>query len=204
MTNPTEASFRTHLTELSFRRHLAAIRSTDDHPSDPTTSLPTATVPTSTGHTPHTDDRPDKSPIPSIVTGTDTPPIAPFRFSNHVAISLRTPMLYFRSLFFLSLAITSPIGPPAFLSDPPAAHLGKKGVVARETLVLYVGYLRYWVQIGVIPRKVEWAWKLVTEGSREKGKKRVQVERPGVLELRAMPGKDDASASTSKSLLAIL
>jgi predicted nucleic acid-binding Zn-ribbon protein len=101
---------------------------------------------------------------------------APFRFANHVAISLRTPTLLYKTLWLFSFAFTSPLGPPAFLSDPPP----KKGTVPRDRIVVWVGYLGHWTPVGMVPRKVEWAWRLVMN-QRQKKK-----DRPGVMELRAV------------------
>ena len=180
MTNPTEASFRTHLTEMSFRRHLADIRHTDSaSEEDSTTTSSDVTLPTAQAGT-------------IITPGTETPPIAPFRFANHVAISLRTPPLFYKTLFFLSIALTSPLAPPAYLSDPP---IGKKQPVPpRDRTVLYAGYFGHWVVVGQVPRKIEWAWRLFTEGSKEKGrKKNVLLDRPGITELRSIATKEDST-----------
>lgn len=168
MTNPNETSFRSHLTELSFRRHLVDIRS-DEHSTD----------------TPSNDDV--KTDLPSTTsTHTDTP-IAPFRFANHVSISLRTPTLYYKTFYICAIALTSPLGPPAFLSDP-ISLVRNKGQVQKERLVLYVGYLGHWVQLGVVPRRLEWLWRVWFDQGKEKRKK---SDRPGVMELRAVQPKDD-------------
>jgi hypothetical protein len=170
VTNPSEMSFRSYLTELSFRRHLVDIRS-DDHSAtdasndDKQVDLPSTTVSS---------------------TGTETP-IAPFRFANHVSISLRTPTLYYKTFYICAIALTSPLGPPAFLSDP-ITLVKNRGHVQRERLVLYVGYLGHWVQLGVVPRRLEWLWRVWFDQSKEKRKK---GERPGVMELRAVQAKDD-------------
>jgi len=165
---------------MSFRRHLADIRHPDSTSEDDTATtssdiaLPTAQA----GMT--------------ITSGTETPPIAPFRFANHVAISLRTPPLFYKTLFFLSIALTSPLTPPTYLSDPP---IGKKQPVPpRERTVLYVGYMGHWVVVGQVPRKVEWAWRLFTEGSKEKGrKKHALLDRSGISELRSIASKEDSA-----------
>lgn len=184
VTNPTEASFRSHLTELSFRRHLADIRSSDSSiPSHTEEDGSTITLPSS--------GPPAGEPSG---TGTETPPIAPFRFANHVAISLRTPPLLYKTLFFLSIALTSPLAPPIYLSDP--TPIGKKHAtpVPRERKVLYIGYLGHWVLVGQVPTKVEWVWRLFTDGSKEKGKKRnALLDRAGITELRSIASKEESS-----------
>lgn len=58
-------------------------------------------------------------------------------------------------------------------------------------MVLYIGCLGYWTQIGVIPAKMEWAYRALMAEPKEKGRKKISAERSGVLELRAMPGKDE-------------
>lgn len=185
VTNPTEASFRSHLTELSFRRHLADIRSSDSSvPSCTEEEGSAITLPTS---------GPSTGEVTTSSGGTETPPIAPFRFANHVAISLRTPPLVYKTLFFLSIALTSPLAPPAYLSDP--TPIGKKHAtpLPRERRVLYIGYLGHWVLVGQVPSKVEWVWRLFTDGSREKGrKKNALLDRAGITELRSIASKDES------------
>jgi len=169
---------------MSFRRHLADIRHSDSaSEEDATPTSPDITLPTAQAGM-------------AIAPGTETPPIAPFRFANHVAISLRTPPLLYKTLFFLSIALTSPLGPPAYLSDPP---IGKKQPIPpRERTVLYVGYLGHWVLVGQVPRKIEWAWRLFTEGSKEKGrKKNAMLDRPGITELRSIATKEDSAMGKS-------
>lgn len=190
VTNPTEASFRSHLTELSFRRHLADIRQSDvDAPSSPTSNHEDGSSPSSSG------DVSLGQTSNHHLAGSETPPIAPFRFANHVAISLRTPPLHYKTLFFLSLALTSPLAPPAYLSDPTPLNKKHSAPLPRERNVLYVGYLGHWVVVGQIPRKVEWVWRLLTDGSREKGRKKAALlDRPGISELRSIATKDEASS----------
>jgi hypothetical protein len=44
-----------------------------------------------------------------------------------------------------------------------------------------------------VPRRAEWAWRFVTEGTREKGRKKSAImDRPGILELRAVLPKEDS------------
>ncbi len=177
ITNPTESSFRSHLTELSFRRHLVDIRSSDD-----------SSVVEDEPHVPSTP-RPDH--------GTETPPIAPFRFANHVGISLRTPTLLYKTFLLFSLAMTSPLSPPPFLSDPTPAQRGKhaSGPPPRDRMVVFFGFMGHWTLVGQVPRRAEWVWRLVTGGGREKGRKKgVALDRAGVLEMRAVPGKEDLPA----------
>ncbi|KAK4686499.1 hypothetical protein P7C73_g3631, partial [Tremellales sp. Uapishka_1] len=181
ITNPTESSFRSHLTELSFRRHLTDLRA-DDAPPAIEDTLPSST--------PLTPDRPRLSRA-----GTDTPPIAPFRFANHVAISLRTPWLIYTTCFFFSLSLTARPGPPVFLSDP--ALLSTKGKHAppmpKERMVVFLGLLGHWLFLGEVPAWVEGACKLF-KGRREKGRKKTNAgDRSGVVEMRAIQSKEDAS-----------
>ena len=180
ITNPTESSFRSHLTELSFRRHLADIRSSDD------SSAPEDEPHVSTSLT----FRPDH------VTSIDAPPIAPFRFANHVAISLRTPKLLYKTFLLFSLAITSPLCPPPFLSDPAPALRGKHTTCSspRDRVVLFFGFMGHWASMGQVPPRAEWVWRLAVGDGREKGmKKDAATACAGVLEMRALPGKEDPS-----------
>lgn len=179
ITNPTEASFRSHLTELSFRRHLADIHTTDDgNTAEDEPSLPTSTEAPS-----------------AVVGGTETPTIAPFRFANHVAISLRTPPLHYKTLFFFSFALNSPLAPPIYLSDPTPLNKKHATPLPKERFVLFIGYFGHWVWLGHIPRRVEWLWRLFTDGTREKGKKKnAYLERSGVMELRAVANKEEQSS----------
>jgi len=177
ITNPTESSFRSHLTELSFRRHLVDIRSSDD---------------SSAG-----EDEPHVPSTPRKDHGTDTPPIAPFRFANHVAISLRTPTLLYKTFLLFSLAITSPLSPPPFLSDPSPVSRGKhaSGQPRRDRTVVFFGFMGHWTFMGQVPRQAEWVWRHATEGGREKGGKKVAASVcAGVMEMRAVPGKEELPA----------
>ena len=172
ISNPTESSFRSHLTELSFRRHLVDIRSSDD----------AAIV--------------EEEPVSSPERlGSDTP-VTPFRFSNHVAISLRTPTLLYKTFFLFSLAFTSPLIPPAFLSDPIPSKPSKNVScpAPRDRILMFVGFMGHWALIGQVPRRAEWIWRAATEGGREKGRKKgAPFDKPGVIEMRAVPGKEDPS-----------
>lgn len=48
--------------------------------------------------------------------------------------------------------------------------------------------------VGQVPRKVEWAWRLFTEGSKEKGrKKNALLDRSGISELRSIASKEDSA-----------
>lgn len=191
ITNPTESSFRSHLTELSLRRHLADLRTSDDHP--PTVEEDTLSPSNST----NIHDRSDRT---GGGTGAETPPIAPFRFANHVSISLRTPALIYRTCFFFSLCFTSRPGPPAFLSDPPiltiknGKHVGgaSHSTCPPEKVVIFIGFLGHWILFGEVPAVLEWIWKLFGQGRREKGrKKNITADKPGVLELRAIANKEE-------------
>ncbi|ORY33365.1 hypothetical protein BCR39DRAFT_463645 [Naematelia encephala] len=169
VTNPSEASFRSHLTELSFRRHLADIREDNE---DESSAVPT----------------PDKS------HGTDVPPIAPFRFANHVALSLRTPAISYRSLCFLSLAFTSPIGPPIFLADPlTLLKAGQKPHVPKDRVVVFVGFMGHWTLFGMLPKKTEWIWRMLTEGGRDKGRRKGPMDRAGILDMRVVTVKEETA-----------
>ncbi|WVR07693.1 hypothetical protein IAU60_004735 [Kwoniella sp. DSM 27419] len=200
ITNPTESSFRTHLTELSFRRHLADIRRSETDDPAPALSDEQASLP-STSATPaqSTPDRRVSTP------GTETPThtVAPFRFANHVAISLRTPTLLYRSLIVCSITITSPISPPAFLSDPAPSHLlkGKHAPAVRERHVIWFGCMGHWSLVGLVPQGVEWAWKVMTRAEREKGrKKNSAMDKAGVIEMRAVQNKEDQTPGAGKAL----
>lgn len=174
VTCPTETSFRGHLTELAFRRHLAHIRSTDEPEGTETRSS-------------------------STLNGTDTPP-APFRFANHVAITLRTPSLCYRSYVFFAVALAAPPGPPAFLSDPvlgkPSKH--SAGPPQADPAIAYLGLLGHWFVLGSVPALLQWAWRACRIGRRGKARKKASaLDRPGVMEMRAVLPKDEAPTRPS-------
>ncbi|WWC64604.1 uncharacterized protein I303_107215 [Kwoniella dejecticola CBS 10117] len=202
ITNPTESSFRAHLTELSFRRHLADIRRAETDEAVPLTDeqaqLPSTT--SSSAHLVASDIRRGSIPGPGSETPTHT--IAPFRFANHVAISLRTPTLLYRSFLICSIIITSPLTPPAYLSDPTPPHLtkGKHNAHSiKERYVLWFGCMGHWTLIGLIPTSVEWAWKLLSRGEREKTKKR-NLDKAGVIEMRAIQNKEDSAPNVKAAI----
>ena len=60
----------------------------------------------------------------------------------------------------------------------------------KERLVLYVGYLGHWVQLGIVPRRLEWFWRTWFDGGKEK-EKRKKADRAGVMDLRAVQTKDE-------------
>lgn len=169
VTNPSETCFRSHLTELSFRSAMADFRRSEDEANDEhgnkQNSLP--------------------------ITGADTPtlqPISPLRFANRVAISLRTPTLYYRSFFLLSIAITPPLQSPAYLSDNRQT---KKNASIKERHLLWVGTWGSWTEVMLIPLYVEWVWRVVTRGAKEKSRKRTSVDKPGVFEIRSVAPKEE-------------
>ncbi|TXT12914.1 hypothetical protein VHUM_01315 [Vanrija humicola] len=179
ITKPTESSFRSYLTELAFRRHLMHIRSSDE----PETAAATEN---SSGNA-----------SPSG-TGADTPTIAPFRFANHVAITLRTPSLNYRSYFFFALAFSAAPGPPAFLSDPVLARPSKQssGAPPPEPVISYLGILGHWFVLGPVPASFQWAWRLLHLSRRDKARKKSSIlDKPGVMEMRAVLPKDESPPS---------
>ena len=189
VTNPNESSFRTHLTELSFRRHLGYFRSDDD--ASPTPAEHDELLPETNGNASAHKDT------------VEMPPIAPFRFANHVSLCLRTPPLQYKTMLFFSLAFTSPLAPPMFLPDLVTTPLGRKHCsnVPRENVVLFIGYFGHWVNLGMIPRKAEWMYRLAFTDGKDKGRKKSVLERPGVLGLRAISQKDETLRSTSELFL---
>ncbi|OCF74100.1 hypothetical protein I204_04470 [Kwoniella mangroviensis CBS 8886] len=199
ITNPTESSFRAHLTELSFRRHLADIRRSETDEVTPLTDeqaqLPSTSPPAHTA----TPDRRGSTPG----TGTETPThtIAPFRFANHVAISLRTPTLLYRSFLICSITITSPLAPPAFLSDQtPHLLKGKHAShTVKERHVLWFGCMGHWSLVGLVPTSVEWAWKFLKRSEREKGRKK-NLDKAGVLDMRAVQNKEDTAPNVKAAI----
>ncbi|WWC91692.1 uncharacterized protein L201_006638 [Kwoniella dendrophila CBS 6074] len=205
ITNPTESSFRAHLTELSFRRHLADIRRSETDELIPLTDeqaqLPSTSPPVITD---------SSNRRGSTTPGNETPTthtIAPFRFANHVSISLRTPTLLYRSFLIFSITITSPLTPPAFLSDPTPPHLSKgkhsSTSTVKERHVLWFGCMGYWTLLGLVPTSVEWAWKFLKRSSssteREKGKKK-NHDKAGVIEMKAIQNKDDPIPTVKASI----
>ena len=193
ITNPNETSFRSHLTELSFRRHLAYFRSSSDDTSlseDDALSGEASGQSTTQAHAPiHT-------PYASEIA-----PVAPFRFASHVSVSLRTPPLHYRGLFFLSLALTSPLAPPIFLPDLAPTPTGRKCPWPKERVVLYIGYFGYWVRLGMFPRRLEWVWRLFTDGPRDKGKRKTLLDKPGVMGMRAITSKEEAPVGSKRDSL---
>ncbi|ORX40528.1 hypothetical protein BD324DRAFT_647455 [Kockovaella imperatae] len=182
ITNPNEASFRSHLTELSFRRHLAYFRS----PDEIVLSEEESTTIDSSGHV-----------TPEIA------PVAPFRFASHVSVSLRTPPLHYRTICFFSLALTSPLAPPIFLPDLAPTPLGRKCPWPRERVVLYMGFFGYWVRLGMVPKRLEWVWRLFTDGPKDKGKRKSLLEKPGVMGMRAISSKEETPGTPSARKLGI-
>ncbi|BEI80953.1 hypothetical protein CcaverHIS002_0201130 [Cutaneotrichosporon cavernicola] len=178
-TCPAESSFRAHLTELAFRRHLAHIRSSDD---------PEDGVRATNGSTPN-----------GTTSGADTP-IAPFRFANHVAITLRTPSLCYRSLFFIALAFAAPPSPPVYLTDPVMGKPPKaSGPPKPEPTVAYLGVLGHWFMLGHVPAMLQWAWRAMRIGRRDKARKKsAALDRAGVMEMRAVALKDESPGSGSR------
>lgn len=182
VTKPNESSFCAYLTELAFRRHLAHIRSSSDEPEErhTTTNGTGKGIAGGSGAT----------------SGADTPPIAPFRFANHVAISLRTPSLNYRSYFFFALAVAGAPGAPAYLSDPVPAKSSKQasGAPSAEPAVAYLGVLGHWFVLGQVPELLQWIWR-VLHSSRRSGKgrkKNAAMDKPGILEMRAVMPKDES------------
>lgn len=136
-------------------------------------------------------------------TGADTPPIAPFRFANHVAISLRTPSLCYQTYFFFAIAFSAAPGPPAFLSDPVPTKAAKKdGPPQPEPALVHLGILGHWFLLGQVPALLQWAWRLIRVGRRDKARKKSSaLDRPGVLEMRAvLPNKDESAVSAASEL----
>ncbi|WVF73099.1 hypothetical protein IAT40_007918 [Kwoniella sp. CBS 6097] len=204
-TNPTESSFRAHLTEMSFRRHLADIRRSDtDDSSAPPLTDEQAQLPSSSTPIPITASAPETRRGSASGVETPTHTVAPFRFANHVAISLRTPTLLYRSLVICSVTITSPIAPPAYLSDPPPTPLSRgkhASPVIKERHVIWFGCMGHWSLIGFVPQSVEWAWKTLTRGEREKGRKKSStLDKAGVIEMRAVQNKDELPTNAKASL----
>ncbi|WVQ84492.1 hypothetical protein IAT38_006644 [Cryptococcus sp. DSM 104549] len=189
ITKPNETSFRSHLTELSFRSTLADIRRSENDDAvlpDEHAHLPSSNAPSIPG---------SGADTPNLALPHTQPPsqtIAPFRFANRVAISLRTPTLLYRSFFVCAIAITSPLAPPTFLAD--AAHLGKvkhASQQVRERHVVWFGCLGRWSEVGLVPASVEWVWRVLTRGEREKGRKKAALDKAGVLDLRAVQPKEE-------------
>lgn len=132
-------------------------------------------------------------------SGADTPP-APFRFANHVAITLRTPSLCYRSYLFFAIAFAGAPGPPAFLSDPilgkPSKHAS--GPPPCDPAVAYLGLLGHWFVLGTVPAWLQWAYSLGRLGRRGKARKKSSaLDRPGVMEMRAVLPKDELPARPS-------
>ncbi|WWD19627.1 hypothetical protein CI109_104089 [Kwoniella shandongensis] len=204
ITNPSESSFRAHLTELSFRRHLADIRRSEK--DDETAGVPDdqahlpSTAPSVSNHLAvATPDRRGSGSHPSGGAETPTHTVAPFRFANHVAISLRTPTLLYRSFIVCSITITSPLSPPIFLSDP--VPKGKHAPLIRERHVVWFGFMGHWTLIGLVPQSVEWIWRTVTRAEREKGRKKGSaLDKAGVLEMRAIQSKEESTPNGKSAL----
>ena len=192
MTNPTESSFRSYLTELSFRRHLADIHRPviDDVSHAPGAQNGTVTEKAngelSNGHNATATKHP---------SGSETPPIAPFRFANHVAISLRTPPLAYRSLLFFALAFTSPVCAPIFVSDSGSKG---KGCAVRDPVVVFLGLMGHWIYVGSLPARFQWIARLLLEEIRDRSSKKDPVTRAGIIEMRAVPPKEEVACESRR------
>nr|ODN91550.1 hypothetical protein L204_05535 [Cryptococcus depauperatus CBS 7855] len=176
MTNPSDSSFHSHLTELSFRSAMADFRRSEDEANDE-----------------HSE---KKSPLPTSGETSMPPSISPLRFANRVAISLRTPTLFYRSFVILSVAITPPLQSPAYLSD--SRHV-KKNIAVKERHLLWLGTWGSWTEVMLIPLQLEWAWNVLTM-NREKGRKRT-VDRPGVFEVRQVDSEKEPTTTLNRMLL---
>lgn len=182
LSNPNENSFRSHLTELSFRRHLVDIRTSDslnsssDHADSDLTANHAHPVTVTSG---------------SHSSSASTP--TPFRFANHVAINLRTPPMLYRSHWFFSTGIATPLASPCILglSDPMMVlKRGREREKDRPTV--YIGFFGHWspVTINLLSDLVV----AILGDGREKGKR---SQRPGILDVKALSAKDDLPSGMS-------
>ncbi|EIW72006.1 hypothetical protein TREMEDRAFT_58148 [Tremella mesenterica DSM 1558] len=121
---------------------------------------------------------------------------APFRFSNHVAISLRTPQLLYRAMFLYSVVITSPLAPPTFLDAPKA----KSNAESKDGTVVWIGILGHWYYLGECAGVWGWYWRRMAErGGGKKGKRKVNGVRAGVLDMKVVMAKEDVSGRSAPS-----
>lgn len=105
ITNPTDSAFRSFLTELSFRRHLRDLHRPAAPESDDVFSQTPGHLETSSGPTspPTPGPAPSSTADPSSINQHVPPAPAPFRFTNRVSISLRTPPYAFHSFGLFSI-----------------------------------------------------------------------------------------------------
>jgi hypothetical protein len=167
LSTPTENSFRSYLTELSFRKHLR-----DLHHTTSTSSTPRTAISEEGSH-------PDHAPTP-------------FRFSNHVAITLRTPNYIYRTFHVLSLVC---ILPSPERTHKRSALVGKNGTKhARRnhddedweavtlTGVWFIGAFGKWWCIGSVGRSAV----IMLVGGNGKGREMVEKGQ-GVVGVVALP-----------------
>lgn len=182
VSNPNENSFRSHLTELSFRRHLVDIRTSGSlhSPSD------------------HVDSELTNHAHPVTVTSSSQSSSAstptPFRFANHVAINLRTPPMLYRSHWFFSTGIATPLTTPCILGlSDPMSVLKRGRERERDRSTVFIGFFGHWSPV-TIHLVSELIVAILGDG-REKGKRR---ERPGILDVKALSAKEDAPNGKSE------
>lgn len=189
LSNPNENSFRSHLTELSFRRHLVDIRTSDSLNS-------------SSDHSEGTELSAHAHPVtvtPASHT-TSAPAPTPFRFANHVAINLRTPPMLYRSHWFFSTGVATPLIAPSILAlSDPMSVLKRGRDKERERSTVFIGFFGHWspVTINLVSDLIV----AVLGDGRDKGKRR---ERPGILDVKALSAKDEVTSSGRSFELRIL
>jgi hypothetical protein len=95
--NPNEASFRTYLNEQSFRKHLQGLNQETG-----SSNLLTGKDPSGTSLL---DEAKLKSSGSGTISSTSSNVLTPtpFRFSNHIAVSLRTPQYHFLHSYLFSI-----------------------------------------------------------------------------------------------------
>ncbi|SCZ89423.1 BZ3500_MvSof-1268-A1-R1_Chr1-1g01169 [Microbotryum saponariae] len=129
MTNPSQATFRTHLTSLSFHTHLRRLSSSSSQSSPSRSdakSVAAAKVPSTSS----------PSTVPKATNGKmdpKTPHI--LSFSNRISLSVRTPSYHFKSYGLFSVVVMplSPLPPTNTSNTSTSANVRSPSAVTTAT-----------------------------------------------------------------------
>ena len=135
LTNPSEASFRTHLTELHIKEHIRQL----EGPQDDSSASDDA-------NTHFTLSR--RSPPSTRKPGSNFDPQSPFHFVSRASVSLRTPKHVFQNLGILSIAA---VYPPSRYSSQGTGHAaGAENLTPSVFDAWYIGVFGTWWRGGVV------------------------------------------------------
>lgn len=209
MTNPTDAAFRSFLTELSFRRHLRDLHRPASHDGDDSLPGQLKSASTSHGKQAGSSSAPDdptrtasgSSAGASTATGGSTSAPneshvssspAPFRFTNRVSISIRTPPYAFHSFGVFSI-VAVPAGVAAQQPSTAAGSAAARKWLAEpsehDALLAGVWFLgafgRWWLMGAFRGLGDEKTAKTASE----------PASQLGVRDVKALDGSEDAVAA---------